>query len=379
MENVQNKLEGFTTLDEKGDIFKQMFEMAVIPILIHDMEMNILNINESALKEFGYTKEELDTLKIFDLHTKDELENSESVLEDMQSEDKLTVQTKFVRKDGSIFHAEATPCKYILEGKPLIYVFIKNIDQKVESHGKQLAFNRKLEEKIQEKTEELITKNLELENFAYIASHDLKEPLFTITSLVTLLRKHLGVNMDEKSEQFLNYLQTSSKRMSDLIEGILDYSKIGQTRNLQEVNTEFLIADILKDLDTTIQQSTVEIEYKNLPVVKGVEIELRLLFQNLISNAIKFKKPDNPVQVNLSAHQEKDHWTFCVRDNGIGISEKHQHEIFSIFKRLHSKDYYEGTGIGLAHCKKIVSLHHGKIWVESKINEGSQFYFSIPV
>lgn len=379
MEKSQNMFAEFKPLDEKGDIYKQMFELAVLPILIHDMDMNILSLNESARIELGYSEEEFKSLKVFDLHPQEELQHSEAVLEEMQSENKLTVQTKFKRKDGSTFHAEATPCKYILEGQPIIHVFIQNIDHKVKFQQQQQEFNKHLEETIKEKTAELLSKNIELENFAYIASHDLKEPLFTITSLITLLRKHLGVDVDNKTDQFLEYLKTSSDRMRQIIEGILDYSRLGQSRKTQEVNTQKIIEQITEDLDTTIQKNNINITYQNLPRIKGLEIELHLLFQNLISNAIKFKKEDLAPVVNISAQQKGKHWLFTVKDNGIGIPDKHQEEIFSIFKRLHSKDYYEGTGIGLAHCKKIVHLHHGEIWVESVENEGSSFHFSIPV
>ena len=252
MENVQNLFTDFKTLDEKGDIFKQMFDLAVLPILIHDMEMNIIQVNESACTEFGYTKEEFKAIKVFDLHTAEELQHSNAVLKEMETENKLTVQTVFQRKDGTTFHAEATPCKYILEGKPIIHVFIQNTDYKIKAIQKQQEFNAFLERTVHEKTQELLAKNVELENFAYIASHDLKEPLFTITSLVTLLKKHLGIEIDEKSDQFLNYLQSSSNRMREIIDGILDYSKLGQNRQLTAVNTAQLIQSILTDLNGSV-------------------------------------------------------------------------------------------------------------------------------
>lgn len=166
--------------------------------------------------------------------------------------------------------------------------------------------------------------------------------------------------------------------MSSLIKNLLDYSRLGRQREISKVNCNLLVSDIIEDLNSSIKQNKATVEYSDLPIIDAYPTELRLLFQNLISNAIKFSKKDIPPEVSIRA-KKKDHaWKFYVKDNGIGIPEQFQKKIFSIFQRLHSENEYEGTGIGLAHCHKIVGMHGGEIGVKSKLGKGSTFFFTIP-
>ena len=167
--------------------------------------------------------------------------------------------------------------------------------------------------------------------------------------------------------------------MSTLIKGLLDYSRIGQDKEPTTVDCNSIIKEIQADFGTIINESQATLDIDELPKLKGYETELRLLFQNLISNAIKFQKKGTVPQIKISAQKENKRWKFSFADNGIGIATEHKQRIFSIFQRLHTKSEYDGTGIGLAHCQKIVDLHGGKIWVESKPNEGSTFYLTIPI
>jgi two-component system CheB/CheR fusion protein len=225
---------------------------------------------------------------------------------------------------------------------------------------------------------ELERSNKELQQFAYIASHDLQEPLRTITSFAKLLQRDYQDNLDEKADTYLRFMSEATVRMSDLIKGLLDYSRLGRDKELTRVDCNNLVATIQGDLGVSIAETDTTLEVGNLPQVQGYETELRLLFQNLIENAIKFRKNGNAPHIKVSAQQEDGYWKFAVQDNGIGIAEQHQERIFQIFQRLHPRDQYEGTGIGLSHSQKIVELHGGSIWVESQLNQGSTFYFTIP-
>lgn len=224
----------------------------------------------------------------------------------------------------------------------------------------------------------LQTKNQELEQFAYIASHDLQEPLQTISSFASLLEKQYKEKLDDRAIIYLDYLSQSTARMRSLITGLLEYARIGREKQLELVNCHEILQEVMLDLTTIITESKANISIHPLPSLKAYPIELKQLFQNLISNAIKFRKEEVSLEIIIEAKDEGNDWIFSVTDNGIGIDEKFHEKIFVIFQQLHPKSKYKGTGIGLAHCKKIAELHGGKIWVESKPTVGSIFYFSIP-
>ena len=241
------------------------------------------------------------------------------------------------------------------------------------SFGKMQKTNLELEKRGQE----LESKNREMEQFSYITSHDLQEPLKTVNSLVELLEKEYGSKLDSNADRYLKFISESSNRMSDMIKGLLDFSRIGTRRLVEDCDLNDILMDVQEDLGKLIDTYKASIIREKLPVIQGYRIELRLLFQNLISNAIKFSVPGKKPRVEIAFESNPKHWTFSVKDNGIGIDEKHQKKIFQIFQRLHGRDEYEGTGIGLSFCKKIIDFHQGEIWVRSQPQKGSTFYFSI--
>ncbi|MEQ6120148.1 ATP-binding protein [Reichenbachiella sp. MALMAid0571] len=225
--------------------------------------------------------------------------------------------------------------------------------------------------------ENLKLKNKEIEQFAYIASHDLQEPLRTVSGMADVLQKRYYDQLDENGKQCLEFIQQSSFRMNGLIRGLLDYSRIGRQQQLQLINCNQIIETLKEDLSTVIADTNTTISAKNLPELKVYSVEFRLLFQNLISNAIKFRKKDTSPKIDISVTQNGDYWQFSIADNGIGIAPEHSQRVFAIFQQLHNRSEYEGTGIGLAHCEKIVHLHGGTIWLDSKENIGSTFHFTI--
>jgi PAS domain S-box-containing protein len=223
----------------------------------------------------------------------------------------------------------------------------------------------------------LEAKNKEMEQFTFIASHDLLEPLQTVSSFVGLLTEEYHDRLDPNAQKYINFISGSTKRMMELVKGLLHYSRLGRERVLTEVNCNELVNDVLENLGLIISESKAQVHISPMPTIQAYALELNQLFQNLIRNAIKFKKPDVPLQINISAQRENNKWIFTVADNGIGINEKNKEKIFVIFQRLHDRHEFEGTGIGLSYCKKIVELHNGNIWVKSTPGEGSAFYFTI--
>ena len=259
------------------------------------------------------------------------------------------------------------------------------------AHTKQLEFNRLLEVKNEEleqmnrkvklQNDELENSNEDLKQFAYVASHDLKEPLRMIGSYTSLLKRRYSEHFDETADEFMGYIVDAVGRMETLLTDLLTYSRL----NTQDVSHSWLetadVVDVtLANLRLKIQEQEVNIIYDpdRMPKIKAARTQMIQLFQNLISNAIKFTDKNNP-EVEINCDHEGDDYVFMIRDNGIGISKENLTKIFDMFRRLHSRQEYEGSGIGLSTCKKIVEKHQGRIWVESEEGVGSKFFFSVPV
>jgi PAS domain S-box-containing protein len=281
------------------------------------------------------------------------------------------------RKNGEEFPVEVSLSPLETEEGLLVTAAIRDISEKKRLEKEIREANVTLEKKVQQRTAELESKNKELEQFAYVASHDLQEPLRTTSSFVELIRKQYQGKLDEHADKYIEYVIQASDRMKTLIKDLLDYSRIGREKKFEQVDCNVIFGEVMADLAKVIKENKAVIIAGNLPVVNAFKTELKLLFQNLISNSIKFQKPGVAPKIEISSYKENGYWQFSFRDNGIGIEKQYQQRIFIIFQRLHNRSVYEGSGIGLAHCKKIVELHGGTIWVESEAGKGSTFYFTL--
>jgi len=221
--------------------------------------------------------------------------------------------------------------------------------------------------------------NKELEQFAFAASHDLQEPLRTLTSFTELLKSELDDKANTPHVQAsIQYINEAAERMRRLVLGLMSYSRIGREPELTMVDCEQLLDDVLADLSSSINQHKAEISRSTLPTVTAYSTELHMLFQNLISNAMKFSKPDSTPHIAVKCKDDGSKWLFSIQDDGIGIDPQQFEHIFLLFKRLHAQHDYPGSGIGLAKCKKVVSLHGGEIWINSEKDAGTTFFFTIP-
>jgi len=251
--------------------------------------------------------------------------------------------------------------------------------------GAKISLKRYIEELRDSETQlsnsvtELTETNEELGRFAYVASHDLQEPLRMITSFTGLLQKEYGEALDESALEYVKIANISAKRMQELIHDLLDYAKMdGETGKAVEVNCLEILSYVKSILQEKISQTKAKITHDELPIISTNPVRLSRLLQNLLSNALKYISAKAPPIIHVGFEEGKDCWTFYVRDNGIGIDKKYSEMVFSPFKRLHRKDEYPGSGIGLAICQKIVDSLGGKIWIESKLGKGSTFFFTIP-
>jgi light-regulated signal transduction histidine kinase (bacteriophytochrome) len=242
--------------------------------------------------------------------------------------------------------------------------------------NKELAFQNQEKEK---RAIELLIANKELEQFTYIASHDLREPLRTVSNYMQVFEEDYLDQLDDNARKYLRAVNNATNRMTMLIKSLLDFSRLGRNAQLTYVDCKKLTEDVIADLDIMVKTSNAVIEVTEMPNLNRYVSGIRQVFQNLISNAIKFRQRGARPEIKIGSEKKDEKWEFSVSDNGIGISPSHFERIFNIFQRLHNnEEEYEGYGIGLANCKKIVQMHQGEIWVESDIGQGATFYFTIP-
>jgi PAS domain S-box-containing protein len=318
-------------------------------------------------RSLGYDDDELATTPYIDLIHPDDQDAARSVIERM-AEGGTTIEfvCRIRRRDGMWRHilwsGQGVPedgCFYVV--------------------GKDITERRRLDQELENRAERLERINAELQDFAYIASHDLSEPLRMITSYLQLLQRRYQGQLDETADEFIHYAVDGAERMKLLIDDLLQYSRIGSVEVQRvPVDADAVLAGVLRSLEGAILERGASISNGPLGTVNGDATQLGQLLQNLVANAIKFARPDVPAEVHVERIDEPREWHVVVRDNGIGIEERHAERIFKMFGRLHGREDYEGTGIGLAICRRIADRHSGRIWVESTPGSGSGFHVSIP-
>jgi PAS domain S-box-containing protein len=346
-----------------------------------NMETNeVIRTGKGMKSLFGYDQEETDADHDFwnkRVHPEDLLPVLErrQVILDTSDDQYWEDEYRFMKKDGN--YAYVHDKGYIMrneEGKAIRLVgATRDISERKENETLMLELNNRLKQR----ADELAASNIELERFAYIASHDMQEPLRMITSFLQLFKKKYEEQIDETAEQYIHYAMDGADRMKKLIMDLLEYSRVGSNKDdLTEIDTNALLQEVVNVFMGRIEEMNVAVEIDPLPMVRGNRTQLFQLFQNLIGNALKYHSGESP-RIQIEGKEEAAQFVFSVRDNGIGIKPIFFEKIFVLFQRLHHKNEYSGTGIGLAICKKIVEKHGGKIWVESEPGKGSCFYFTI--
>jgi PAS domain S-box-containing protein len=367
---AENLLKAQQELSKLTNRFQVSTHAAQLGIWDWDIENNHLLWDETMVKIYALPKQEhpIDIKSWKSYVLPEDVAFFEKMINwQISNEKAFTTEFRIQRTDGVIRYIKAVASVQRDETGTVLSMIGANWDITQEKEAEQ--------ERIRARQLEL--RNRELEQFAYVASHDLQEPLRTVISFVGLLKRGYQDKLDERANEYIQFVVSASSRMSQLIKGLLEYSRIGANRELTLVNCQALVQQIINDLSSQINSTQATITVDPLPLVKGYETELRMLFQNLISNAIKFRKADQHPLIHVGVQEDKKQWVFSVKDEGIGIDPVYRNQIFVLFQRLHGRDKYEGTGIGLAHCQKIVDLHGGNIWVESEPNKGSTFFFSI--
>ncbi len=359
-------------IKQQENRIRKVIEASPSAIILMDSKKKISLINAQTEKIFGYSREELIgntaekliPLRLLKLEFKlDDIFSSKNEI------DTLGIDQNFygLTKDNKELPIEIRLSYIEIHGQDMVLASILDITER-----------KQQESDIKKYVEQLKSKNKELEQFSYITSHDLQEPLRTVLSFIDVIQEDYSDKLDEELNLYLKYISEASTRMSNLIKSLLDYSRIGHNGVVGIVDCNTLLDSVIADLKYKIDNSHAEINYSKLPSIEGFNLELRLLFQNLIINAIKFQKKTEVPKIDITFEDKGTHWQFNIADNGIGIKEEFQNKIFVIFQRLHNREEYDGTGIGLSHCQKIVQLHGGEIWVTSEAGIGSTFHFTIP-
>lgn len=292
----------------------------------------------------------------------------------------IAPDTPFIIVSGTIGEENAVELikagvtDYVLKDK--LFTVVTKIARALKE-SREHREKKEQEEKLAKYAHELERSNRELEEFAYVASHDLQEPLRMVGSFLQLLQRKYADKLDQDAHEYIHYAVDGAFRMKRLISDLLNYSRTNREWTIEQVDIAAIIRDVLKNLAASIQDSGAMIHVDQMPQLPADPDQMLRLFQNLIGNAIKFRKEATSPVINISARRDDAHWLFSVQDNGIGIDRQYAEKIFVVFKKLHNNARFEGTGIGLAIAKKIVERHGGKIWFESEPGKGTTFYFTL--
>jgi PAS domain S-box-containing protein len=347
---------------------RSLIEASVDPLVTIGPDGKITDVNNSTESATGFVRDELIGTDFSDYFTEPEKARSgyQHVFQEGFVKDyPLDIQ----HKDGHITPVLYNASVYRDDSGDVIGVF---------AAARDITERKKAEKLLKLKIEELARSNAELEQFAYVSSHDLQEPLRMIGSYLQLLQRRYHGELDDKADKYINFAVDGASRMQNLINDLLEFSRVTtQAREFEPTDSELVLNQVLSNLEVSIKENEAVISHDQLPTVMADSTQLVQVFQNLISNAIKFRSEKAP-KIYISARKEDDQWIFSVDDNGIGIDLNHSERIFEVFKRLHKRREYPGTGIGLSICKKIIERHGGHIWVESEPGKGSVFYFTLP-
>lgn len=364
--------------------YKKLYDGMMDGFVITTIEGKILEFNNAFTSMLMHDDDELKSKNINDLTPEKWHDEEKRIFENQVfgSGYSETYEKEMIKKDGSIFPVELRTYLIVNEKneKEGMWAIIKDITERKKIELMTQKLNEELEQRVKERTSQLKILNQELEAFSYSVSHDLRTPLRIISGYSKILFEEYANELSDDAKTLLEGITKNTNNMSCLIDDLLEFSKLNRKEvALTEINFEKIFKEVFNEIPGSAIKDKVKINISKLPVVKGDKALLKQVAANFISNAVKFSsKVENP-EINVSANIENGMAVFCIKDNGVGFDMNYSGKLFGVFQRLHKQNEYEGTGVGLAIVKRIINRHGGKVWAESELNNGSSFYFSLPL
>jgi PAS domain S-box-containing protein len=348
--------------------YRSLFEQSPDGILVLDpATLKPQEFNETAARQLGYTLEEFAALPVYEYEALETAEETQAHLQKLLRSGRDDFETQHRTKSGEVLSVFVTTKVATIDGRQVLYTTYRD-----------LTPLKRAEEQLVATAAELARSNRDLEQFAYAASHDLREPLRMVSSYLQLLEKRYGDRLDGDAKEFLNYAADGARRMAEMVQDLLDYARVGSRgKPFEPTDLNAVLDQALADVKVAVEETGARVTRDELPTVSADAAQMRQLFENLLSNAVKFRGAEPPA-IRVGAERRDGEWRLFVRDNGIGLPPEFRERIFGVFQRLHGPGQYPGTGIGLAVCKKILSRHGGRIWAESEPGRGATFYFTLP-
>ena len=361
--NIHEQYSVNELVKEKQDKLEAIYANAPVGIILASLKGKIIEASDGFTDILGYTKKEVVGKSLTSITHEEDRELTKKHFKDLVSRkvNSLQYDKRLITKSNKFIWSQMIVRSMLkTNGENYIIGILTNITTQKQAENKMRRLNE------------------ELERFAYLASHDLKEPLRTISSLTERLKEKHGKSLNKNAHRYIELIDKASASMVKLTSELLTYSQLGHTvEKYDNINLNTVVNKVKKSLETSIKENQVEFKVDKLPKIKGDKLQIELLFQNLISNSIKYRKKVNPI-ITIGYEDRGDMWEFFIKDNGIGIAKEFHDKIFEVFKRLHDTKKYTGTGIGLSNCKRVVDNHNGTIWVKSSLRRGATFLFTIP-
>ena len=360
--------------------FRIFVEHAADAFFLHNEQGIILDINRQACESLGYSREELIGMTAHDFDAGLGVSEVDQILARTDAGEMLSFESLHRRKDGSVFPVEVRGRSFWQGEHRLAVSLARDITERKQAEEEIRKLNQELEQRVADRTAQLEAANKELEAFAYSVSHDLRAPLRHIDGFLELLQKRIVTTLDAQSQHYMENISDAAKRMGILIDNLLSFSRMGrQEMSKAQVDLGSLVQNVIGELKPESDGRNVDWQIADLPLVTGDRDMLKVVLANLILNALKFTGPRREAEIEIGCILDSDtEVTIFVRDNGVGFDMNYADKLFGVFQRLHRVDEFEGTGIGLANVRRIVSRHGGKTWAEGKVDGGATFYFSLP-